>query len=145
VNHAWRTTRQDALNLLQREQRLAEIVRLIGPDALPDDQNLILAAADIIKEGFLQQNSFDEIDMYCVPEKEIKLLGMIMEFYHKADECVRLGAPLVRVLAHSIKEDLSRLKSEVPNDALERLDEFAEKTRADLEGLANIYKNKAAL
>ncbi|MDR3324600.1 MAG: V-type ATP synthase subunit A [Spirochaetaceae bacterium] len=145
VNHSWRTTRQDALNLLQRERRLAEIVRLIGVDALPDDQKLILTAADIIKEGFLQQNSFDDVDMYCVPEKEVKLLGMIMEFYRQADECVRLGAPLIRVLAHSIKENMSRLKSEVPNDALEKLDEFAEKTRTDFEGLKNIYKNKAAL
>jgi V/A-type H+-transporting ATPase subunit A len=142
VNHAWAEVRQEALDLLRREQRLAEIVRLIGADALPDDQKLILTAADIIKEGFLQQNSFDDVDMYCAPEKEVRLLCLMMEFYHKADECIKLGAPLLRVLAHGIKEEICRLKSEVPNNELKKIDDFAGKMRVDFDGLAGLYKNK---
>jgi V/A-type H+-transporting ATPase subunit A len=142
VNHEWATARQEALDLLRREQRLSEIVRLIGADALPDDQKLILTAADILKEGFLQQNSFDEVDMYCVPEKEVKLLCLMMDFYHKADQCIKLGAPMLRVLAHGIKEEISRLKSEVPNNELEKIDIFAGTMRHDFDGLANIYKDR---
>ncbi|MDR2468454.1 MAG: V-type ATP synthase subunit A [Spirochaetaceae bacterium] len=141
VNHSWAAARQNALDLLKREQRLAEIVRLIGPDALPDEQKLILVVADIIKDGFLQQNSFDEVDMYCVPEKQVKLLCLIMEFYDKAHECIKLGAPLLRVTAHSLKERLSRLKNQVPNDNLSELDNFAETIRTDLEGIAASYQN----
>ncbi|MDR2864983.1 MAG: V-type ATP synthase subunit A [Spirochaetaceae bacterium] len=145
VNHLWEIARQDALELLRKEQRLSEIVRLIGADALPDEQKLIIETADIIKEGFLQQNSFDDIDMFCVPEKEVKLLCLIMDFYHDSDECIKLGAPISRVLAHSVKEKLSRLKSEVPNNELSLLSDFGEKIRIELEQLANFYKNKAAL
>jgi V/A-type H+-transporting ATPase subunit A len=143
VNHAWAGVRQSALDLLKREQRLAEIVRLIGPDALPDEQKLILVCAEIIKDGFLQQNSFDEIDMYCAPAKQVKLLCLIMEFYEKAHECIKKGAPLLRVTAHSLKERLARLKSEVPNDDLSPIDRFAEAMRADLEGISNAYRSAA--
>ena len=141
VNHAWALARQSALDLLKREQRLAEIVRLIGPDALPDEQKLILVTAEIIKDGFLQQNSFDELDMYCAPAKQVKLLCLIMEFYEKAHECIKKGAPLLRVTAHSLKERLARLKSEVKNDDLSPIDLFAETIRADLEGIAASYRD----
>ena len=142
VNHHWAEARQAALDLLKREQRLAEIVRLIGPDALPDDQKLVLITADIIKDGFLQQNSFDDIDMYCVPEKQVKLLCLIMEFYEKALDCIHLGAPLMRVTAHSLKERLARLKSEVTNDDLTPIESIAEKIRSDFNGIASSYKQK---
>jgi V/A-type H+-transporting ATPase subunit A len=142
VNHQWAAARQSALDLLKREQRLAEIVRLIGPDALPDEQKLILQTADIIKDGFLQQNSFDEVDMYCIPAKQVKILCLIMEFYEKAHECIKLGTPLLRIMAHSLKERLSRLKSEVKNDDLSAIDSAAEKIRADFNALASIYRNK---
>jgi V/A-type H+-transporting ATPase subunit A len=101
LSPAWAKVRQEALDLLKKEQRLAEIVRLIGPDALPDDQRLILLASEIIKDGFLQQNSFDEIDMYCVPSKQIRLLELIMEFYERSRLCIQLGAPLYKITALS--------------------------------------------
>ncbi|MDR2182018.1 MAG: V-type ATP synthase subunit A [Treponema sp.] len=97
LNPLWAQVRQEALDLLKKEQRLAEIVRLIGPDALPDLERLVLLAADIIKNGFLQQNSFDDIDKYCVPSKQVRLLELIMEFYRRAREIIRLGAPLYKI------------------------------------------------
>jgi V/A-type H+-transporting ATPase subunit A len=56
-----------------------------------------LLAAEIIKNGFLQQNSFDEVDMYCVPAKQVRLLELIMEFYRRARETIKLGAPLYKI------------------------------------------------
>ncbi|MDR0403708.1 MAG: V-type ATP synthase subunit A [Treponema sp.] len=99
LSPAWAVVRQKALELLKKEQRLAEIVRLIGPDALPDGERLVLLVSEIIKNGFLQQNSFDEIDMYCVPSKQIRLLEIMMDFYERARLCIKLGAPLYRIMA----------------------------------------------
>ena len=97
VNPAWRKTRADALELLKREQRLAQIVKLIGPDALPDTQRLVLHCSEMIKNGFLQQNAFDDVDMYSVPEKQVAILRLIMEFYRRGLEIVKAGAPLLKL------------------------------------------------
>ncbi|MDR2049769.1 MAG: V-type ATP synthase subunit A [Treponema sp.] len=105
LSPSWEAVRQKALGLLKKEQRLAEIVRLIGPDALPDGERLVLLVSDIIKDGFLQQNSFDEIDMYCVPAKQIRLLEIIMEFYERSKLCIKLGAPLYRIMTLTARAD----------------------------------------
>jgi V/A-type H+-transporting ATPase subunit A len=137
--------RQAALDLLKKEQRLAEIVRLIGPDALPDDQRLVLLTADILKNGFLQQNSFDEIDMYCVPAKQVRLLELIMEFYDRSQVCIKLGAPLIKITSLSIREQLSRLKSGVKNDDAGGIAEFEREMRSNLEELERSYRTREVL
>jgi V/A-type H+-transporting ATPase subunit A len=145
VNPAWAKIRQEALDLLKKEQHLAEIVRLIGPDALPDDQRLILLAADLIKDGFLQQNSFDEVDMYCVPAKQVRLLELIMLFYERSRACINLGAPLLKITSLSIREELSRLKSEIQNDDASGLADFERKMRGALEDLERSYRDREVL
>jgi V/A-type H+-transporting ATPase subunit A len=165
LSPSWEAVRQKALGLLKKEQRLAEIVRLIGPDALPDGERLILLVSDIIKDGFLQQNSFDEIDMYCVPAKQIRLLEIIMEFYERAKLCIKLGAPLYRIMtltaradegdaaaaaqplaaARPLRERLSRLKSEVANGDSGAFSEFEQEMIGALERLERSYRNKELL
>jgi V/A-type H+-transporting ATPase subunit A len=142
VNPRWAIVRQQSFELLKNEQRLSEIVRLIGPDALPDEQKLILITAEIIKDGFLQQNSFDDVDMYCVPEKQVRLLELMMEFHERSKTCIKLGAPLTKISTMSLKEGLSRLKSTVKNDALAELDAFEAKMRSLLEELERSYRTK---
>ena len=145
VNPQWSSSRQSALDLLKREQRLSEIVRLIGPDAMPDDQRLVLLTANILKNGFLQQNSFDEVDMYCVPAKQIRLLELIMEFHSRSLACIKLGAPLIKITSLAAKEGLSRLKSEVKNDDESALADFEREMRADLDALERSYRMKELL
>jgi V/A-type H+-transporting ATPase subunit A len=159
VNPQWTLIRRQSMELLKREQRLSEIVRLIGPDALPDDQRLILITAEIIKDGFLQQNSFDEVDMYCTPVKQVRLLELIMEFYERARVLVRQGAPLTKITSLkgdeesaqaggkglSIRARLSRLKYSVPNDNLSGLDDFAKEMRGILESLERSYRSLGGL
>jgi V/A-type H+-transporting ATPase subunit A len=145
VNPRWAAARQEALDLLKREQRLAEIVRLIGPDALPDDQRLVLITADIIKDGFLQQNSFDEVDMYCVTAKQVRLLELIMNFHTRAYTCIKLGAPLTKITSLPLREGLSRLKSSVKNDDLGGLDDFENQMKSSLEDLERSYRTKEIL
>jgi len=145
VNPQWAAVRRSALDLLKREQRLAEIVRLIGPDALPDDQRLVLLTADVIKNGFLQQNSFDDVDMYCVPSKQVRLLELVMEFYEKSRMCIKLGAPLFKITSLSIREGLSRLKSDIKNDDTEGLLGFEREMRAALDSLERSYRSRESL
>jgi V/A-type H+-transporting ATPase subunit A len=152
LSPAWSHVRQEALELLKKEQRLAEIVRLIGPDALPDRERLVLLAAEIIKDGFLQQNSFDEVDRYCVPSKQIRLLELIMEFYRRANTCINLGAPLYKISSlaaeengRPLRERLSRLKSEVRNDDERGFADFERDMTAQLDALERSYRNRELL
>jgi len=144
VNPEWSVVRQKALDLLKREERLAEIVRLIGPDALPDDQRLVLITADIIKNGFLQQNSYDDVDMYCVPAKQVRLLEMIMEFHERSQTCITMGAPLIKITSLPFRERLSRLKSLVKNEDTQALVDFEQEMRAGLETLERSYHVQGA-
>jgi V/A-type H+-transporting ATPase subunit A len=148
----WAGLRREALELLRKEQRLSEIVRLIGPDALPDDQRLVLAAAEIIKDGFLQQNSFDEADMYCAPAKQVRLLELIMAFFEKAQVCIKLGAPLIKISSLAggdspdpLTERLSRLKGDIKNEETEKLSEFEHDMRSALDSLERSYRAKETL
>ena len=135
--------RRDALELLKREQRLQQIVRLIGPDALPDEQRLVLVTADLVKTGFLQQSSFDEVDKYCSPAKQVLLLRCIMEFHRRAEEAIKAGAPLVRISSLPIRERLSRLKSTVPNEKPEEIRAVERELAAAFDDLVRQYRKEA--
>jgi V/A-type H+-transporting ATPase subunit A len=145
LNPGWAKVRGKSMDLLKQEQRLAEIVRLIGADALPDEQKLILLTAQIIKDGFLQQNSFDDIDMYCVPEKQIRLLYLIIEFHERSLACLELGAPVSKILETGLKETLSRLKSTVNNDNLDELNQIESKMRIAFELLEDSCRTRKSL
>ena len=117
----WPDLRQRFIEILQREDRLQQIVKLVGPDVLPDTQRLILVVAEMIKNGFLQQNAFDEVDMYCSPRKQAVLMRLIVEFYDRARRAIERGAPLVKVRELPCLNELVRARSTVPNDRPEEL------------------------
>ena len=70
----WKVMRGEAMDILRLDNKLQQIVRLVGEDALPDEQKLVVDGAKLIKNAFLQQSAFDNIDMYCMPKKQIKML-----------------------------------------------------------------------
>ena len=124
VSSNWSKLRFDAFEILQREDVLREIVRLLGPDALPDEEKLILDVARMVKEGFLQQTAFDKIDTYCSPSKQVKQLMLLVDFYHNAIVSLRNGVKLEDIRAMSIISKIIRSKYEIPNDHLALFDKL---------------------
>ncbi len=106
----WRKTRDDAMALLQKEAELQEIVQLVGPDALPDRERITLESTRMIREDFLQQNAYHEVDTYCSPKKQYKMLETIMMFHKNASAALERGAPSEKIIALSVKEDIGRMK-----------------------------------
>ena len=125
---------------MKREQKLSQIVKLIGPDALPDNQRLVLLIAEMIKNGFLQQNAYDDIDMFCVPDKQVRILKMIMDFSARALAVIQLGAPLLKIRELSCMERIVRAKSVVRNDQPEKLTEIESLMIAEMDELERSYK-----
>ena len=141
-NPVWWQVRTEALELLKKEQRLEQIVRLVGPDALPDSDRLILKVSEMIKNGFLQQNAFDDIDMYCSSEKQIMILELMVKFYRKALNVVKNGCPLTKINSLSVSNDIVRIKMDIPNDKLDKIQEIQLRMDAQFSELESVY-NKA--
>ena len=124
VDKEWRRYRNEAMKILQREDELKEIVKLVGPEALPDSQRLILEAAKMLRIGFLQQNALDPIDTYSIPLKQFKMLKIIIDFYEGAKKVIERGVPIFKILQLPIVTEIMRMKSEIPNDKVQLLDEI---------------------
>lgn len=124
VNEDWLENRSEAYGVLQREDTLKEIVRLLGPEALPDEEKLILEVARMIKIGLLQQNSFDDVDTYCSPEKQYRLLKMLVEFYKSGQTALKEGAGLADIRAMPVIGSLLKARMEIKDEETEKLDQL---------------------
>jgi V/A-type H+-transporting ATPase subunit A len=124
ISADWYELRAESYEILQREDTLKEIVRLLGPEALPDEEKLVLELARMIKIGILQQNSFDNVDTYCSPEKQLKLVRLMIKFYKEAQKALREGTPLSDIRAMPIITTLLKAKFEIPDDQVSKLDDI---------------------
>ncbi len=127
VDEKWNAYREEAMRILQAEDELKNIVKLVGPEALPDKQRLVLETARMIRIAFLQQNALDAIDTYCSPQKQFKMLKIIVDFHRLAEGVVSKGAPIFKVTELPLTEEIMRMKSSIPNDQLSKLDELEQK------------------
>jgi V/A-type H+-transporting ATPase subunit A len=115
----WESTRADALKVLQQEAELEEIVRLVGPEALPEGDKLLLLVARMIREDFLQQSAYHEIDTYCMPTKAGLMLKTIMKFYELAQEMLSAGSGIESIRSSPMVYRISRMK-DIPNEVAEQ-------------------------
>jgi V/A-type H+-transporting ATPase subunit A len=127
IDEKWNSYREEAMRILQAEDELKNIVKLVGPEALPDKQRLILETARILRIEFLQQNALDAIDTYCSPHKQFKMLKIIVDFHRLADNVVSKGVPIFKVTELPVMEDIMRMKNSIPNDQLDKLDAVEKK------------------
>lgn len=131
----WIGQRQTAMQLMQRDAELQEVVQLVGPDALQDNERLILEIAKMIREVFLQQNAFSDTDAFCSLEKSAGLLDALLAFYEACREQLEREVSLARILELSVREDLARLRDVSNEEFTERKEEVVEKMKAALAGL----------
>jgi len=115
----WEDTRAKALRVLQQEAELEEIVRLVGPEALPEGDKLLLLTARMIREDFLQQSAYNEADTYCTPVKAGLMLKTIMKFYELAQEMLNSGAGIESIRSSPMVYRISRMK-DIPNEVFEQ-------------------------
>ncbi|MGB8133293.1 MAG: V-type ATP synthase subunit A [Nitrososphaeraceae archaeon] len=124
VSEEWYNLRAESYHILQREDTLKEIVRLLGPEALPDEEKLVLEVARMIKIGILQQNSFDKVDTYCSPQKQLKQVRLMVQFYKNAQRVLKEGVSLVDIRAMPIITSLLKAKFEIADEEVSKLDEL---------------------
>lgn len=105
--------------LLQEENKLLEIVKLIGSDVLPDDQKLIIEIARVIRVGFLQQNAFHKEDTYVPLKKQKLMMKTILYLYKKAKHLISAAIPISKIIESGLFEKLVKMKYDIPNDNLE--------------------------
>lgn len=121
VEPGWMNARQEMMSLLQDESKLNEIVQMVGMDALSPADRLKMEAAKSIREDFLNQNSFDEVDTYSSLRKQYLMMRLVMSFYEKAKAALEKGANVENLIAMPSREPIGRFKY-TPEDKIE--DEF---------------------
>ncbi|MCD6420188.1 MAG: ATP synthase subunit A [Synergistetes bacterium] len=128
IGEEWVDLRKEAMKLLEEEAELKEIVRLVGIDALSKDDRLKLDIAKSIREDFLHQNAFHEVDTYTSFNKQYRMLKVIMMLYDLTKNALGRGALLKDIEKLEVLEDIARMKF-IPEDKLSQFDEIEEKVR----------------
>ena len=136
----WHAMRAQAMDILNEESHLSQIVKLVGPDALPDEQRLTLETARLLREGFLQQNALDEVDTYAATQKQIRMLDLILHFHQRAQRIIARGALIVVIHDLPVVNTLIRMKTLVPNDQLDKLDEIRQELDQQMDQLETEYQ-----
>lgn len=128
------------LKLLYEENRLLEIVKLVGEDVLPDEQRLVLEIAKLIKTGFLQQNAYHDNDTYVPLNKQYRMLKVIDKLYDAADNCIKLGIPISEIKNEDVFQQVIKMKYNIPNDDISGLDKLSGQIEEFYSGLIKKYK-----
>jgi len=130
VSRDWRLVRDKAMYLLQKEVELQEIVQLVGPDALPDSEKVILEVSRMIREDYLQQSAYSDVDSFCPLDKQFWMLHVILRYGEVVEDAMKKGVPLRSLLSMPVRHEIARMKE---LQDVERIQELAETimTQAD--------------
>ena len=126
--------RIESMALLQEEAKLQEIVRLVGRDSLSEYDQLKLEITKSLREDFLQQNAFHEVDTYCSLPKQFKMLKLILSFYNEAQRGLKEGVYLNEILALPSREKITRAKN-ISENELDSFDKIEEEIKQDISKL----------
>ena len=123
VSPEWNELRAKAMRVLQEEAELNEIVQLVGVDALSWKDRLTLEVARSIREDYLHQNAFDEVDTYTSLAKQFAMLRLILEYQEKGNQALDAGANLSDVIALPVREQIGRAKY-IPESEMKRFEQI---------------------
>lgn len=135
IDPEWGEMRLETMTLLQEEAELNEVVQLVGIDALSLGDRLKMEAARSLREDYLQQNSFHEVDTYASGKKQAGMLHMVLNFYHLALEALDKGADFSKIIALPVREAIGRAKYVSEDKVDERFAEIAQQTKDELSAL----------
>lgn len=117
-------SRQKFISILAQENKLMEIVKLIGKGVLPDDQKLLLEIARVIRVGYLQQNAFHKDDTFVPLKKQLKMMEIILYLYKETQRIINQGKAFSLLSSTNIFEKIIKIKYDIPNDKLEMFDDY---------------------
>ncbi|MCR4431102.1 MAG: V-type ATP synthase subunit A [Tepidanaerobacteraceae bacterium] len=132
------------LRILQEENKLMDIVKLVGEDVLPDDQRVILEISRIIKMGYLQQNAYHPQDSYVPLSRQYRMLKVIERLYDRAYSCVKNGIPLSKIKDEKLFSDIIMMKYNASDEKPGLFQELEERIDRYYDGLESVYKEGAA-
>ena len=139
VSTEWLANRTEIMSLLFREVRLQQVVKLVGPDALPDTQRFILEICTLFKNAFLQQNAYDKVDMYSTVQKQYKMLKIIVTYWQRGSEAIKRGATLVKLRKLKVYQDIVKMKFTIPNDDLAGLDKIEARLERSMDQMEALH------
>ncbi|MBR3023628.1 MAG: V-type ATP synthase subunit A [Oscillospiraceae bacterium] len=129
--------RQEISNILVEENKLMEIVKLIGSDVLPDDQKLIIEIARVVRVGFLQQNAYHKDDTFVPLKKQLLMMRTILHLYNESKRKIAEGRPVSQIIKSGIMEKVIKIKYEIPNDKPELFDNYINEITETLDSLSD--------
>ncbi|BCS91608.1 ATP synthase subunit A [Metallosphaera javensis (ex Sakai et al. 2022)] len=136
VDPDWRIMRDFMVRTLLREDELKQIVRLVGPESLAEKDKLTLEVARLIKEAFLKQNAYDDIDAFSSPQKQARIMKLIYHYNQYATNAVERGIPVKKIADKiTVVPDIIRSKATIKNDELQKYDELENKLKAQFDEL----------
>lgn len=136
---SWAGERREILELLQREVRLQQVVKLVGPDALPDSQRFVLEVCSLFKNAFLQQNAFDDVDRYSSVEKQLRMLSLILVYWRRGAAAIKRGVTLVKLKQMKVLPDIVKMKFTVRDEGAAEFDKLQARLERSLDQLESIY------
>ncbi len=128
----WLAFRDRAMFILQKETELQEIVQLVGPDALPESEKIILEVARMLREDYLQQFAFDDVDAYCPPDKSYWMLKTILAFEDAAVGALNRGVALRQIMELPIRDKIAGIKTTPHEEAVTFMQEYGGKLSEDI-------------
>jgi V/A-type H+-transporting ATPase subunit A len=135
VDKEFQVLRGEMMALLEKEAELQEIVQLVGQDALPEADRALLEVARMIREDYLQQHAYHEIDSYCSKEKQYLMLKIIKKFYQEVVKAIESGIAADRITGMKVKDEIARMKYTPNQDFPKRYEELLKSIESEFESL----------
>lgn len=139
ISADWAADRTEIMDLLHREVRLQQVVKLVGPDALPDTQRFVLEVCTLFKNAFLQQNAYDKIDAFSVVQKQVRMLHVIVMYWKRGSAAIKDGATLIALKKLKVYQDIVKMKFSIPNDDLAGFDKIEARLERAMDQLEALH------